>query len=238
MDKVAELAKILTVDANGNDATSPDFDPENVVQWGFHHQFNDDARASRHVLRLRQLRRRRRHGAQIPENWLASWQWYVDLIASGAAPNDSQIDSDTLAQTNAFSTGNVAMAFTHLWYTCCVRDEDGNGLDFWDIAVVPEYQGEATSKLHADTFRILESTENPEAAFEVLTYLLDDAAPVAARDLRRPAGPRRPARPVLRHARRAVPAGRRPGTSPSPASTGPTCRATRATCRTSTRRRR
>ena len=58
MDKVAELAKILTVDANGNDATSPDFDPENVVQWGFHHQFNDDARAIGLVLRLRQLRRR------------------------------------------------------------------------------------------------------------------------------------------------------------------------------------
>ncbi len=54
---------LLTVDANGNDATSPDFDRDNVVQWGFHHQFNDDARAIRHVLRTRHLRRRRRHGA-------------------------------------------------------------------------------------------------------------------------------------------------------------------------------
>ena len=45
MDKLAELAMLLTVDANGNDATSPDFDRDNVVQWGFHHQFNDDARA-------------------------------------------------------------------------------------------------------------------------------------------------------------------------------------------------
>ena len=60
---------------------------------------------------------------------------------------------------------------------------------------MPEYNGEATSKLHADTFRILSSTENPEAAFEVLTYLLDDAAPVlldtygalpAREDLREP----------------------------------------------------
>jgi multiple sugar transport system substrate-binding protein len=176
MDKVAELAKILTVDANGNDATSPEFDPENVVQWGFHHQFNDDARAIGTFFGSGSFIADD-GSAQIPENWQASWQWYVDLIASGAAPNDSQVNSDTLAQTNAFSTGNVAMAFTHLWYTCCVRDEDGNGLDFWDMAVVPEYQGEATSKLHADTFRVLESTENPEAAFEVLTYLLDEAAP-------------------------------------------------------------
>ena len=106
--------------------------------------------------------------AQIPENWIDSWQWYVDLIAAGAAPNQSQIDSDTLAAGNAFNTGNVAMAFTHLWYTCCVRDDEGVGREFWDLAAVPEYNGEATSKLHADTFRILDSTENPEAAFEVL----------------------------------------------------------------------
>ena len=53
MDKVAELAMLLTVDANGNDATSPDFDRDNIVQWGFHQQFNDDARADRHVLRPR-----------------------------------------------------------------------------------------------------------------------------------------------------------------------------------------
>ena len=41
---------------------------------------------------------------------------------------------------------------------------------------LPSYNGETTSKLHADTFRILDTTENPEAAFEVLTYLLDDAS--------------------------------------------------------------
>ncbi|MCA1570099.1 MAG: hypothetical protein LC798_07215 [Chloroflexi bacterium] len=34
-EKVRRIAKILTVDADGNDATSPDFDPNNVVQYGF-----------------------------------------------------------------------------------------------------------------------------------------------------------------------------------------------------------
>jgi hypothetical protein len=34
-ESITEIAKILTVDANGNDATSPDFDPNNVVQYGF-----------------------------------------------------------------------------------------------------------------------------------------------------------------------------------------------------------
>jgi multiple sugar transport system substrate-binding protein len=177
MDKLMELAMLLTVDANGNDATSPDFDPANVVQWGFHHQFGDDARAAATFFGSGSFVADD-GSAQIPENWVAAWQFWVDLIAAGAAPNQAQIDSDVLGAGNAFDTGNVAMSFTHLWYTCCVRDEEGNGREFWDLAAVPEYNGTATSKLHADIFRILSSTEHPDEAFTVLTYLLGEAAPV------------------------------------------------------------
>ena len=63
MDKVAELAMLLTVDANGNDATSPDFDRDNIVQWGFHQQFNDDARSIGTFFGPGIVRRRGRHGA-------------------------------------------------------------------------------------------------------------------------------------------------------------------------------
>jgi multiple sugar transport system substrate-binding protein len=45
-DTVAELAKQLTVDAEGNDATSADFDAQNVVQYGLDAQWTEnDARA-------------------------------------------------------------------------------------------------------------------------------------------------------------------------------------------------
>ena len=198
----------LTVDANGNDATSPDFDRDNVVQWGFHHQFNDDARADRDVLRPRHLRRRGRLGADPGE--------VAGLVAvvrrpdrpPAPRPNQTELDSDTLGAGNAFNTGNVAMAYTHLWYTCIVRDEEGNGREFFDLAAVPEYDGVATAKLHADTFRILDSSENPEAAFEVLTYLLDNGAPVLLDTYGGMPARDRPARSVLRRARRDVPAGR------------------------------
>ena len=33
------LAMRLTLDAHGNDATSSDFDPTLIVQWGFHWQW-------------------------------------------------------------------------------------------------------------------------------------------------------------------------------------------------------
>jgi len=69
------------------------------------------------------------------------------------------------------------MAGTHLWYTCCVRDDDNNiPGDFFDFAVMPSNNGVVTTNMHADTFRILASTQNPDQAFTVLSYLLTDAA--------------------------------------------------------------
>ena len=40
-DTVREIAKILTVDKNGKDATQAGFDPDNIVQWGFEPQRDD-----------------------------------------------------------------------------------------------------------------------------------------------------------------------------------------------------
>ncbi|MFO7321757.1 MAG: sugar ABC transporter substrate-binding protein [Chloroflexota bacterium] len=37
-DDLLDIAMQLTVDANGNNATSPDFDPENIVQYGMDHR--------------------------------------------------------------------------------------------------------------------------------------------------------------------------------------------------------
>jgi multiple sugar transport system substrate-binding protein len=34
-DDLVQISQQLTLDSNGNNATSPDFDPENVTQWGF-----------------------------------------------------------------------------------------------------------------------------------------------------------------------------------------------------------
>jgi len=67
----------------------------------------------------------------------------------------------------------VAMALTHLWYTCCI-DESGED---WDIGAVPDYNGTTTSNFNADTFRVWGDTEHPAEAFEVLTYLIGEASP-------------------------------------------------------------
>ncbi len=171
MDKLRELAMFLTVDANGNDATSADFDPENVIQWGFVSQWNETRGyaslfGASHPFDAE-------GNAVLTEPYKVGLQWFYDGIwQDHFIPNSSQISSDLLAAGNPFSSGNVAMAHSHLWYTCCIGEQND-----WDIAAVPSHNGVITAKLHGDTFRIMKATKNPEAAFTVLTYLVGEASP-------------------------------------------------------------
>jgi len=162
---------MLTVDANGNDATMEEFDPEAIDQWGFVSQWNEPRGIS--TMFGANTLIDEEGNAQLPEAWTTAFNWYYDGIwTDHFIPNDAQVGSDVLAAGNAFASGRVAMAHTHLWYTCCVGE-----IDTWNLAAMPSHNGVVTTKLHGDTFRILAATKNPEAAFTVLTYLLGDAAP-------------------------------------------------------------
>ena len=170
MDTLAELARRLTVDVNGNDANSPDFDPENIEQWGYEPQYQD-LRATGSYFGSGSLVAEDGTTAEIPEHWADAWKWMYDLTwTDHAIMTEAQVDAPEIGGENAFNSGKVAMALTHLWYTCCIGDA---GED-WDVAAVPEYNGTVTSNFNADTFRIWGDTEHPEEAFEVLTYLIGD----------------------------------------------------------------
>jgi multiple sugar transport system substrate-binding protein len=173
-ETVRELAMQLTVDANGADATDPAFDPENIVQYGLDAQFTEnDARAWSTIF----------GGsgsavaddgttAQWPDNWREGLQFFYDGIwTDHFIPNGTAVQA--LADGNTFQSGQVAMDVVHQWYTCCVYPGEGDPLvTDWDIAVLPVGpDGNITSKLHADTIGIMESTENPDEAFEALTFL-------------------------------------------------------------------
>jgi len=172
--KVDEIAQILAVDSNGNDATSPDFDGDNTVQWGFIWQWTD---------RLFQQGSFWGAGypvaddgtADIPQAWEDEWAWYHQAVwEKGYSPSQAEIDA--LAD-NVFQSGSVAIAGSHLWYTCCISDDANNiAGDFFDIAVMPSNNGVVTTNMHADTFRILAASQNPDQAFTVLSHLLTDAA--------------------------------------------------------------
>ncbi|MEZ4519435.1 MAG: hypothetical protein R3C44_22275 [Chloroflexota bacterium] len=174
-DTLRDIAMMLTVDANGNDATSPDFDPDNIVQFGYYNQWIQNIRALCNPFGAAELIDADGN-AYWPDSYQECVEWTFDAIwTDHFYPSQAYADSELLATPNQFGSGNVAMAQTHLWFTCCIIDAP---VDNWDMAVVPENaDGVTTSKLHADTYRVYEGTEHPEAAFQVLTYLLGEAAP-------------------------------------------------------------
>jgi multiple sugar transport system substrate-binding protein len=168
-DKLRELAFVLTVDADGNDATGA-LDPDNIVQFGYHPEWTDirgqwtffgagsfvDADGN----------------AVMPEVWREAAKWhYAAMWDDYFMPNDSYVNSDLLAQGNTFGSGHVAMVPIHTWYTCCFEQVN------WDVAAIPSYEGNITAKMHADTFGILKGSENPEEAFTVLGLMLGRFAP-------------------------------------------------------------
>jgi len=178
-DTIAALAKILTVDANGNDATSADFDPDSIVQFGFNFQWAE-LRLMWTDFQPEDWYDEATNKVTIPDSWRKGTQWIQDAVwKDHFFPTTTYNASELLASDNAFSSGKLAMAVTPLWYTCCLANSVGNFE--WDLAVVPQsLDGKYHVATDADTFRLTKGSANPEAAFKVLSYLLDEAVPALA----------------------------------------------------------
>ena len=173
-DTVRDLAMRLTVDTNGNDATSPDFDAENIVQYGLDAQFTEnDARAWSTIFGgSGSVVADDGSTAQWPDNWREGLKFFYEGIwTDHFIPNQTAVQA--LADGNTFQSGRIAMDVVHQWYTCCIYPAEGDAaVTDWDIAVLPTGpDGNITSKLHADTIGIMSSTEHPDAAFEALSFL-------------------------------------------------------------------
>jgi len=172
-DTIAQLAKILTVDKNGKDATQAGFDPKKIVQWGFEPQ-RDDLRGLGAYFGPGKLAADDGKTVQIPDAWAAAWKWWYDRIwTDHSSMTNAQFTSrDINPKDYPFFTGKIAMSENFLWSTYGVKDA-GND---WNMAAIPSYNGTTTAAFNADTFRILKGSKHPNEAFQVLTYLLGDAS--------------------------------------------------------------
>jgi multiple sugar transport system substrate-binding protein len=122
-----ELSLELTVDENGVAASQEGFDHSKIVQFGYVPQWVTGVAAIGTTF-----------GAgilvddagkvQIPETWPTALQWFYDgMWKDYFIPNNDYLNTDELGKGNNFNTGKVAMAYTHLWYTCCL-DAPADGL--------------------------------------------------------------------------------------------------------------
>ncbi len=165
-DAFVELAKKLTKDRNGNDATSPDFDPDNIQTygvsfgqwWGGYLPFvlsngGSFANEAGTELLLNQ-----------PEA-VEALQALQDLIyVHHVAPTPTQAEAFPSADV-MMQTGKVAMTIDGHWQ---VLNFSQLGID-WGLAVLPKHKEPVTILLGAPTV-IFASTEFPNAAFEFYKF--------------------------------------------------------------------
>ncbi len=175
---VAEIARLLTIDANGKNATEAGFDRTAIVQAGWHPQWQ-------HAMHMAGFWGAGAadffdadYNAIIPEPAKQAWEYYFNgiwgeqpFIANGALAGSPEFGGG-----NVFNSGKVAMANTHFWYTCCLADFKNAGYEF-QLGVLPANpnDGQVHGRVDADTFRIWKGTKHPKEAFEVLAYLVGPA---------------------------------------------------------------
>jgi multiple sugar transport system substrate-binding protein len=174
-DTLREVARLLTIDTNGRNASESGFSKNNIVQYGFTWQFEmhpnywgsfwaggsmvaDGGSAGSYQ-------------AQAPDAWVAAWKWTYDGIwgTKPFEPSAAVEGSANYGSGNPFNSGRIAMTDQPIWYTCCM----GN-VSTWDAAAMPTYNGKVGGRVDADTFRIWKGTRNPVAAFTAMTYLVGE----------------------------------------------------------------
>ncbi len=175
-ETITEIAKLLTVDINGLNATEEGFDPTQIVQVGYEPQWQSTQSVGTFYGGAAKLYdgEEGSYVSTLPESWKEAFRWWHDgmwgeqpFIATGplaAAPE--------FGNGNPFNSGKAAMGLTQTWYTCCLAELRDAGVEF-QMGIQPlGADGETNGRLDADTFRIWTGTPHPDEAFEAMAYLI------------------------------------------------------------------
>ena len=160
-----DVATMLTLDTRGRGAHDSRFDPENIIHYGYHFQWSD----IRGIATLFGAGSfvDDRGNAHCPDHWREAFHWYHDSMWTyHFIPNGQAQNSDLLFGGNAFDSGNIAMAQSQLWYTCCLHN-----VPDWDYGIVPSFGGQVTARLHTDAIGVLNTTSFPKKAVEVASSI-------------------------------------------------------------------
>jgi multiple sugar transport system substrate-binding protein len=175
IDKLREVAMQVTQDVNGNNAMSADFDPTNIVTYGF-----DNSWASLREWEVmwspanmgRPTSADYKTAIVNDPTWVACLQWYSDGIwKDHFMPDNTAISAMDPENGDLFAIGADAMWTTNSWY----MSETMNGLPFkWDLAPVPfNSTGKRIAQVDADVYAIPSAAKNKDEAWEVMKWLLE-----------------------------------------------------------------
>lgn len=165
MDKLAEIAKKLTIDKNGKDATDKDFDAANIASYGFADYWTDLRGFGSHFNPVD-------IGVTAAGKPDFSQKAYVDGLTflNDGIWKDHFIPTSEIfnaLKPAPFSSGAIAMWYSHTWYNF-----DVSNIKFdWSLAVAPGYDGKLTARMNADTFALTAKGKHQKEAFQILNWL-------------------------------------------------------------------
>jgi multiple sugar transport system substrate-binding protein len=168
-EALGNLARLLTIDTSGRNATESGFNKNAVLQYGYTWQYEQHPNFWGSFWGSGSMVAPDGRTAQAPDVWVESWRWTYDGIW-GAKPfmaNAAVEGSHDYAGGNPFNSNKVAMTVQPFWYTCCIGD-----VRTWDAAAIPSYNGAVGGRIDGDTFRIWKGTKHPGAAFNAMSYLV------------------------------------------------------------------
>lgn len=168
-DEFVDLAKRLTKDRNGNDATSPDFNPENIDVYGF--AFPQWWGGWLPFVLSNGGNITNEEGTEFTLNQPAAIEAlqklqdliYVHHVSPTPAQSEALPAADIMMQSR-----KVAMSMDGMWK---VTDFSQLGFD-WGMAALP-YMKEPVTVILSTPKVIFAATKHPEEAFEFYTYISD-----------------------------------------------------------------
>ena len=174
-DNLARVAASLTVDKNGFHATDAGFDKNGIVKYGMDFQWAD-ARRVASCFGGGTFLAADGKTAQIPSAWTDAFKWYYDAIWKGHyVPTGAGEASTILGSGYPMSSGRLAMNAGWAWSITSIASAVADSkVKSWDIAVMPSWNGTTTSPLDADTFTILKTSKNQDAAFKAMLAIMAD----------------------------------------------------------------
>jgi multiple sugar transport system substrate-binding protein len=169
-EALAMVGRLLTLDADGNNATQDAFDSARINQYGFTWNFEAHSNYWGAYWGSGTLLAADGKTAQLPAPWKAAWEWtYNGIWGDQPLIGSHKVESSIrFGQGNPFNSGKVGMTVQPSWLTCCLGE-----VKTWDLAAMPAYQGQVGGRIDADTLLILKSSKHPYEAYVALSYLLN-----------------------------------------------------------------